>query len=35
MKMKYALAVDQGTTSTRTIVFGPDGAPMSVEPLTL
>jgi glycerol kinase len=28
--MKYVLAVDQGTTSTRTIIFGPDGAPMSV-----
>jgi glycerol kinase len=28
--MKYVLAVDQGTTSTRTIVFGPDGAPVSV-----
>jgi glycerol kinase len=28
--MKYILAVDQGTTSTRTIVFGPDGAPVSM-----
>jgi glycerol kinase len=28
--MKYVLAVDQGTTSTRTIVFGPDAAPVSV-----
>jgi len=28
--MKYVLAVDQGTTSTRTIIFGPDGAPVAV-----
>jgi len=28
--MKYVLAVDQGTTSTRTMVFGADGAPVSV-----
>jgi glycerol kinase len=28
--MKYVLAVDQGTTSTRTIIFGPDGAPVSI-----
>jgi glycerol kinase len=28
--MKYVLAVDQGTTSTRTIIFGSDGAPVSV-----
>jgi glycerol kinase len=28
--MKYVLAVDQGTTSTRAIVFGPDGVPVSI-----
>ena len=28
--MGYILAVDQGTTSTRTIIFGADGAPLSV-----
>jgi glycerol kinase len=28
--MKYVLAIDQGTTSTRTIIFGPDRAPVSV-----
>jgi len=28
--MRYVLAIDQGTTSTRTILFGPDGAPLSV-----
>lgn len=28
--MRYVLAIDQGTTSTRTILFGTDGAPLSV-----
>jgi glycerol kinase len=28
--MKYVLAVDQGTTSTRTIAFGADGLPVAV-----
>jgi glycerol kinase len=28
--MRYILAVDQGTTSTRTIIFGADGTPLSV-----
>jgi glycerol kinase len=28
--MRYILAVDQGTTSTRTIIFGADGAPVSI-----
>ena len=28
--MGYILAVDQGTTSTRTIIFGADGTPLSV-----
>lgn len=28
--MKYVLAIDQGTTSTRTIAFGPDAVPMAV-----
>jgi glycerol kinase len=28
--MGYILAVDQGTTSTRTIIFGADGIPLSV-----
>ena len=28
--MQYVLAVDQGTTSTRTIVFAPDGIPVAV-----
>ena len=27
--MRYILAIDQGTTSTRSIVFGPDAAPMA------
>ncbi|MGD0332584.1 MAG: glycerol kinase GlpK [Xanthobacteraceae bacterium] len=28
--MGYILAVDQGTTSTRTIIFGADGTPLSI-----
>ncbi|MDE2373320.1 MAG: glycerol kinase GlpK [Hyphomicrobiales bacterium] len=28
--MRYILAIDQGTTSTRAILFGGDGAPLSV-----
>ena len=28
--MRYVLAIDPGTTSTRTILFGTDGAPLSV-----
>ena len=28
--MRYVLAVDQGTTSTRTIIFGADGAAVSI-----
>ena len=27
--MRYILAIDQGTTSTRSIVFGPEAAPMA------
>src|ERR1700733_5977520 len=27
--MRYVLAIDQGTTSTRSIVFGPDAAPVA------